>query len=134
MTEQDFLEITGKTQDTRDRYNKNTGRKLIIQDTKMIEAYDYKKTLMDPAVNPEVFGITDRYCGGMVYKVAKAKMAPWHLLIAKGDITIGLYLHPDNVPGLTVEELKKTCARFNIPFDNNAVKADLVKTLTNVFS
>jgi hypothetical protein len=135
MTEEDFKKITGQTEQTRDKYSKNTGLKLIDNRVESINKYPYRTTKLEPPPLPPItFGFTDRYFGGQVNKIAKIRNSPWHILADKNDNTLALYIPKRYISELTHPELKSICTRFKIKYEPKATKAELVEILEAKFS
>lgn len=111
-------------------YNINNKIKIILMDIKTVNQFPYKTTRNLIIVEPEKYGITDRYCGGNVDKCAEIKGQPYVLLLDKIKHTLGVHIPYKNLHMLTVTELVALCKRFQLPANNTEKKDLLINKIT----
>ena len=129
MNKEDFEQLLGKTEELTSYYQANIEKKIIITELEWIKEYPYKTTPLERTYPPITFGITDRYFGGQVYKMAKVKGKPYYILVNKDDVTIGLHIRNEDVPNLSYFDLQKLSAKYKLPCGNKAKKEEIVEQL-----
>ncbi len=128
-----------KTLERQDMYNTLVKRKLILVAKDLLAKYPFNTTrftrlygndenMRDNIV--EKFGLTDRFFGGNIAKAAQVKDSAYVVLADAEDNTIGILIPDENLPLLTIEQLKDLLVLFNIAIPKEYKKQDLINLLS----
>lgn len=123
------MELEKDTNERVDVYDKFKSKKIILVDKYYLEKYNYKTAKISRTVMPEVFGLTDRYFGGNIYRCAIMKEEPYVVLVDRFFETLGILIPHDNLDKLNIKELTELCKRYKIEIPKDSKKDDIVELL-----